>query len=367
MVEFEHARVGAIRSEPRRARRALSTRGRAASSVIASALVLCAVVVAAVLLVLRGGAPATEAKPGQGPSGPRSAVHDPDLERPAAEGTRAKEAPAALDLSSPAAFAGQGSLRGEIVAGSGTVFPERWTLVVEPSPVLRGRERAATRRVEHEHGERSFALTDLPLAGYRVRAEALGLNGTPADVLLVATSPAAFVTLAFAPAGFLDGQVRHADGAPADGLAVTLEHVMTRARVSTETDVNGAWVLRDVVDGEYRLYLGPPAAPLVPPRELVFRAPSLRVPEARLPVVGTLDLVVLDLTQAPVPDTVVTGATSAGGAFEARTDASGRARVRFLVPGTWHLEARAGERTSGSITVEVGAGPPAEVSIHVHS
>ncbi|MBI5363141.1 MAG: carboxypeptidase regulatory-like domain-containing protein [Planctomycetes bacterium] len=334
---------------------------------IAGALIACAVVVAALLLVLRGGAPVPDATQARGAGGPRSAVHDPDLERPSVEGPRAETPPPKLDLSSPAAFAGRGSLRGEIVAGPGTVFPERWTLVVEPSPMLRGKERAATRRVELEHGERTFALTDLPLAGYRVRAEALGLNGTPADVLLVATSPAAFVTLAFAPAGFLDGQVRHSDGAPAEGLAVTLENVVTRARVATETDVNGAWVLRDVVDGAYRLYLGPPAAPLVPPREVLFRAPSLRVPEERLPVVGALDLVVLDLTQAPVPDTVVTGATSAGGAFEARTDASGRAKVRFLVPGTWHLEARAGEHSSGSVTVEVDAGPPADVSIHVHS
>ena len=137
------------------------------------------------------------------------------------------------------AFDGRGRVHGELVAGRGTTHPERWSLVLEGSPMLQGRERASYQRLEFEHGERAFDVPDLPLAGYRVRVEAEGLNGPPVDVLLVASSPAAFVTLTVTPSGFLDGQVRLADGAPAEGLRVTLESAATRARRAIDCDVNG--------------------------------------------------------------------------------------------------------------------------------
>lgn len=367
MTDAEDTRARAIAGERRGAARGLSTRGRAAGSVVLGALVACAVLVAAVMVALRDDGPSDGAGRATHGSAPRGGTPDPALERPVAEPTRAETGPKRpLDLDDPANFSGRGAIRGEFLARPGAQFPSQWTLVVEPSVALKGRERATLRRVEFELGERTFEVLDLPLAGYRVRAEAQGLNATPAEVLLVASSPVAFVTLAFTPAGLVDGIVRQADGSPAEGLSVTIENTSTRARSVVETDVNGAWIARNVVDGEYRIYLGPPAAPLVPPRTIEFRAPSLRAPEERLPPLGALEIVVLDSTQARVPETVLTGASKRGGAFEARTDASGRALVRFLVPGRWNIEARHGARESGSVTVDVTENATSDVSIHVH-
>lgn len=367
--------AGAIQAERRGAPRALSTngcparRGAARAALLVGALVACAVVVAAVWLVLRDGtrvepAPPRTALAGGERTRAEGAPLEPALERdapvakaPTSEGSKTLP---------PRAFDGRGRVHGELVAGRGTTHPERWSLVLEGSPMLQGRERASYQRLEFEHGERAFDVPDLPLAGYRVRVEAEGLNGPPVDVLLVASSPAAFVTLTVTPSGFLDGQVRLADGAPAEGLRVTLESAATRARRAIDCDVNGAFVLRDVVDGEYRLYYGPPDAPLLPARDLVFRAPSLRMPEVQLPQVSGLRVTVLDDYQTKVPGAVVTGTSDNGGAFEAQADSAGLAHSRFLLPGTWRIEVRRGMETSGRVTVEVGLEGEAELSVHVH-
>jgi hypothetical protein len=351
--------------------------GRASAGALAGTLALLALLVAGAWLALREPAPDARGARGAGaPAPPRpgdgAAAAAPDLERPAE--TRPGGAAATAVPPDPArAFDGKGVLRGEVIGARGTAVPERWTLIVEPSRMLAGRDRATTRRIEFERGERTFELTDLPLAGYSVRATAAGSNSQALDVLLVASSPAVFVTLAFAPAGFVEGRAQRADGTAAEGLAVTLERAGTGERLRAVCDVNGAWIVRDVPDGEYRVLYGTPEAPLVPPREIAFRAPSLRVTEVVLPPVGTLLLRVRDDVDALVPGAVVTGTSSAGGAFTATTDANGEARERYLVPGTWRIEARVEaasgvaelERSSGRVTFELQAGPEQECLLRI--
>lgn len=329
------------------------------------AVLLCLAIVAAIVLATRGGETPSDGPragaPEHGERGARAVEHDPVLERdptPASTAERAGEGgrpqPAALD------FSGRGAVRGELVPAPGVALPERWTLVLEPSPFLQGRERAASRRVEFEHGERSFEVLDLPLAGYRVRAEATALNGAGVDVLLVASSPAAFVTLPLSKAGLVDGMVKSNDGRPVQGFPVTLEDRAKRARTTVETDVNGAYLLRDVVDGEYALHFGSPEAPLAT-RELVFRAPSLRVPEEVLPALGAMSFSVIEQDGVPAANASIAGSTSSGGAFELVADHEGRARARFLRPGTWRVEARSGPQSTGVVTIEV----PADVDVPV--
>lgn len=364
-------RRAAQTGEPTRAAREVSTRpehaaqvarrrGAARASLLFGAAVVCAALVAALVLVLRAPAPQPSRPTERGSSPP---VEAPTLELahgPVADRTRASSLPhAPLTASS---FEGRGALRGEVVTQNGAPLPSDWTLVLEPSPVLAGRERAQTRRIARTAAQTTFEVEDLPLAGYRVRAELPTLNGRPIDVLLVASSPEAYVTLALAPAGLIDGIVMKADGAPADEFEVTLEERVPGAapgiggaRRSVRTDVNGAYVLRDVLDGEYWLHFGPPDAPLAPKADILFVAPTLRVPTRTLPPVGALHVEVFDSTLRPVPDVRLAG-SCAGGAFDLRTDAHGAIDAQYLIPGTWRVEVTHPRHAARRHSFEVNAG-----------
>lgn len=331
--------------------RALRRRGRGATGLLAGAAIVCALLVAALWLATRGEhgeAAAHSSEPAPHPDA--GAQLSGALERDADPRTSgAHEAPIPL--------AARGSIRGELVVRAGVAFPDTWTLVIEPSDAVAGRERAATKRVEFTHGEREFRVDDLPLAGYRVRPVAAGLNGLGHDVLLVPSSANVFVTLAFARAGMIDGLVREASGAPAEDVPVTLEAVLGGDTETVRTDANGMYRLLGVVDGEYRVWVGTPSSPLAPAKELSFRAPSLRVPETKLPALGALELVVIDEGDGypRAAGARVWGASSTGGAFDVTADAAGAVSLRHLLPGTWRVEASLGTRASGSVEFEVAA------------
>lgn len=350
-------RVRTISSEPRSARGALSIaldpraqRGRGATGLVAGAAIVCAVLVAALWIATRGQEPESGAHAAVATAHAESAPAQ--LSGPLEHDTsaRANGLPDA-----PIPLAARGSIRGELVVRTGVTFPAAWTLVLEPSAVVSGRERGSARRIEFTHGEREFRVDDLPLAGYRVRPEAAGVNGLGQDVLLVPSSANVFVTLALARAGLLDGLVREASGAPAEGVTVTLENTLGGERTKARTDANGMYVLTDVVDGEYRVWIGTPESPLAPAIDISFRAPSLRVPERKLPALGGLDLVVFDEGDGypRAGGARVWGATSAGGAFDVVADAAGAVSLRHLLPGTWRVEASLGTRASGSVEFEI--------------
>lgn len=364
-------RHDALTRESMRVERALSTRsgstrsarshratraGEARVSLLVGAAVACAAIVAALVLALRPGAE-TSRSHAEAASADRRAqapLLSGDVELP--DRSHAARPDSKGGALSPRSFEGRGAIRGELVPAPGVRIESAWTLVVEPSPVLTGKERAQTRRIERAAHETTFVVEDLPLAGYRVRAEFPTLNGKPIDVLLVASSPAAYVTLAVAPSGTIDGIVLQSDGAPADDFEVTLEERLTHLRRSARTDVNGAYVLRDVLDGEYWLHFGPPDAPLAARADLLFVAPRLRVPTRTLPALGALRLRAYRPGFGPLSDAHAIGSTDAGGTFDVATDAHGIALARYLLPGTWRIEAtRQGSKTL-HLTVEVAAG-----------
>jgi len=361
-----------MQREPRRAPKSLSIerrRGGARGPLVAVLAGVLLLVGTLVFLALRSepgvaGAPGAERARGErgtptalSPAGPAGGAQGATGDGGARQG-------ASNALSEPpTAAATRGTLRGELVLQGGARAPERWTLVVEASPSLTTPERAEGRRLEFDGSQRTFHLDDLPLAGYRLRAEAAGLNGRPAEVLLVPTSSNVFVTLALAPAGFVDGFVLNADGSAADGVLVTLEHAATGDYEQRPTDANGAYRFDAVIDGEYALIVGPRPAPLLAPQALSMRAPSLRAPEQRLPPLGTLSLVVAEVGGALVPGARVLGSNSAGGAFEAQSDDAGRVLARHLIPGTWRIEALYEERSSGGATLELTAGATLEAQL----
>jgi hypothetical protein len=282
-------------------------------------------------------------------------------------GTRTPEAGATIP-SAPAtssASARSGVIRGEVLAAPGAVLPERWTLHVGPHPWLAGHETASDRRIDFEHGETQFELRDLPLGGYLVDAIAPGLNCLPGNVMLVQGSEDQFVTIQLSPSGFIDGGVLDASGRPAEGLEVTLESVPTKDRRTQTTDPGGNFVFREVRDGEYLLLFGRPDSPLLPPQSLLFTAPSMRFPTRTLPPSVSLEIQVVDVQLRPVAGARIRGSASEGGAIDTRCDATGAARIRYLPPGTYRIDANGEGNSRGSAVVALGPKPEASTRIVV--
>jgi hypothetical protein len=345
----------------------LSTRraGRARVLLALAALAAGGVVIA--LWSWRARAPRTPPAAPQDAraSAPRAAPPVPDepLTAPSASADErvSEHADARRD---PRRFDGRGTLRGLVRTPRGVAFPERWRVVVEPSELLEGRERAERRAVELAGDVREFLLDDLPLGGYAVRAEAEGMNSPTLHVLLVRQSPAQYVTTELTPAGTIDGSVVDAAGLPAEGVELVLASARGERRTA-RTDPAGRYEFPRVLDGEYTLWVGSPEAPLLPPLELAFQAPALAVPLRELPPLGELEIEVVDDTLAPVPDVAVRGFGAARGRIEARTDATGRALARHLPPGEYRIEALDALGRKGKLYAQVVAGERASIAMRV--
>ena len=299
-----------------------------------------------------GGGTASAARPEVGgPEGPRSAdasqrgpeeVPAPGSGRETPAGPGAQ--PADLTLGGPdpdqAAFGpGTAEIRGYIETVDETPFPQAWTLALEPSTTLVGRERVEPRVIEFSGGQREFRVPDLPLGGYDVIPRAEGMNGRRTPVLLSRAGQSPYITLQLYPAGFLEGRVVDHEGRPAEGLRITLRGAGLEAPRSTTTDFLGGYRFDGVLDGEYTLSFGDPRSPVLPPTSLVFSAPTLTVPERDLPQLSHLDLLVLDGEGNPVHGAKVEGSGASGGYVEVETDGEGRARAAFLPPGRYRLSA----------------------------
>lgn len=263
----------------------------------------------------------------------------------------------------PARFDGRGRIRGELSAAPGVTLPARWKLCLDPHPTWIGSERAVRRVIECANAE--FTVPDVPLAAYRVRAEAEGLNGDSVDVLLVRGSDDVFVQIALHPAGRIDGRVLAPDGAPAEDLLVTLEAHATNTRRETRVAADGTFEFRDVVDGEYALTYGPPESPLVPPREILFRAPTLRAPAIDMPPTASIRVRTVDARGQAVPSVEVDGFGAPRGFVRTTTGFDGKALARWLPAGLYRLEARAPDGRRGKISVDVNVGPEVEVVLQL--
>ncbi|MDZ4773901.1 MAG: carboxypeptidase-like regulatory domain-containing protein [Planctomycetota bacterium] len=347
------------------ARDALLRRGASSTGVLIAVVAAVALVVGAFVWLTPTRGPQV-VETGRTTAPAKTTPHDAPLsviERDAPRVPTSTEAPpAALG---PQRFVGRGRIHGEVLAADGVQFPNDWSLVVEPSPTLIGSEYAITKRIEFHAGERAFDVDDLPLAGYQVRAVAPSLNCTDLSVLLVKGSEVVFGTLQFKPSGFIEGRVVSAVGTPADGVAIVLEEVATKLRRTQSADANGAFSFHDVLDGEYKLYVGSAETPLVKPGDIQFRAPSLRFKDVTLPATGTLLVETRSENGAPLSDVEVSGFGTQGGAFRVKTDFQGRARVAWLPPGDYRIEGKSDDERRGRVTLAVDADVDAVAVVHL--
>jgi len=266
-------------------------------------------------------------------------------------------------------FRGEGRIEGYLDLPAGLQAPRPWTLVLEPSKVLIGGDRAEGRRVTFEQGEREFALEHVPLGGYQLRAEAVNMSGAP-ELLLLARPDAqdVIVHLALRQAAFVEGWVEDAAGAPVEGVTLVLEPLAGGETRTTLTDVRGGYRFENVPDGDHRLSAGRAPSPLAQPLELAVSPPSVSVPRIVVPLLYELEIAVLDSAENPVAGVALDGWGSGGGTVSATTDARGTALARHLPAGRITVNASIGEgaaQRSGRGVVEIAAGASARLEIHL--
>lgn len=363
--------------ESRRARRGLSiarvstTRRTQAGSAARMALLAVVLVAAGAGVVwfiatqssgVRSGAQ-PDAASSTAPQGTTPAIQRPPPEdsfTPALEvgrsSTQPRPVPAPFDYSR---FEGRGQIRGYINPPPGSTPPQVWRLVIEPSTTLIGGERAERRELSFEHGEQEFAALDLPLGGYDVRVSAFGLSANVQHVLLA--KPAEdnlYLTFQLSPSGFIEGRVS-SGGVGLEGVPLALEPEPPIAGVPArrvKSGPGGAFLFDDLSDGRYRLIVGEPASPVIPPREIDFKRPALHVDELLLPELGELAINVRDASGRALPDVELRGYGEHGGHVEARTDSRGQAVARFLPEGRYTVIATdsAGRHVKGRKLLAAG-------------
>jgi hypothetical protein len=261
----------------------------------------------------------------------------------------------------------KGSLRGHVEVSGEEPFPRVWRLELVPSATLPRRELAETRTLEFVHGEQDFAVSELALAGYDVRAMASGFNGLALPVLLEPGNEHPFVNLRMVPAGSLTGRVLDANGAPAEGIPVTLFGVTDGDQREAVSDARGLYEFVGLPDGAYELLFGKAEAPLIRERRPVrFQAPSLTFPDTELPPLGAIAVRVVDSLARPLEGLLVRGSGTNGGVVEGTTDFDGRLLARHLPAGHFRLRVSrpsSPEQREKRFAVEVFAGTTSEAPV----
>lgn len=260
-------------------------------------------------------------------------------------------------------FYGRGSIRGLVSVASGVTLPPEFTLHIGPSDSLFGREHAESRSQVTTEAE--FVFEDIPLGGYDVWVAAPGMNSRRNPVLLTQAVPSPYVVLKVAPTGFVDGYVVNKDGRPAAELRVALDAVHSDQRIETQTRQDGFYVFDDVPDGEYQISFGPLDAPLVPPRDLVFQAPSMRFPNVELPPTADILIHTTDRDGKAVGEVTLTGFGRPSGRLSLVTDLAGNGWARNLPLGRYKVSARNEQGLRASMTLVVEDKPGQEFYIAV--
>ena len=154
------------------------------------------------------------------------------------------------------------------------------------------------------------------------------------------------------------GSVLDTAGKEVEGLAVSVR-AAKRIEARTLTELTGRFRLSGVFEGDYELVLGDPDGPVVPPRPHSVRAPvsgSLDpLLELVVPVLLSIEVLVVDDQGLPVSGARVEGRGEQGGRVEVETDAEGRARAGFLPAGSYRLFASHDTLGRGNRLIQLAA------------
>ena len=252
---------------------------------------------------------------------------------------------------------GRGLIRGFVQAPPGIEFPMEWILIVEPSSMLIGADRAERRRLEFHAGERDFEISGLSLGGYMLRASAFGMATEQQHLLLARPHETElYVQMQLLPTAFVDGRVSQPDSTPAIGLELALEPKPAGVRVFTISDHYGHFLFSDVQAGAYTLHFGRAENPVREPIDVVVGTSPTRLPDCIVPPLEELIVRVLSAPGEAAVGVQLDGYGSNGGRISGKTNQDGEYRARFLPAGRYTIDATAadGRRARARKIVEVG-------------
>jgi hypothetical protein len=248
-----------------------------------------------------------------------------------------------------------GKLVGRLEFGPGVTEPVSWQLLVLDWT-------GDLVRTESFRGsEQRFELA-LPPGDYSVRAEAQAVGSQPASVHVERGRSTEPLTLVLSGLAALSGSVRDESGAPVAGLPVFLRDPRGLA-ATVETDPDGDFALPPLPGGRYELLLGAQEAPIVASLPVDLAEPVQELEPQVVPVLGWVELTVLDGAGRPAPLASFSGSGNRGGLLEGETDAQGRATVRLLPPGMYRVVASHPTLGRASEVFPLGGGEGSQVEL----
>lgn len=310
--------------------------------------------------------PAAEPPP---PVEPPARLENPEVTRADSGLGEPGERPPAVypaELDDPSRFDGRGKVEIHLKVTDGIELPERWTVTFSPSPARIGGDRAVGRRVEVTSGP-VVEIDDVQLGAYSVRASAGDLESEPYDFELRKPDEVDLVfPLTLRERGFISGRVVDAKGVPVEGLPVFLLAQRSEFRREVKTDANGKYTFPKVPDGDYRVRVGSAETALAAVEDLSFVAPSAHLRDLSTPLMGTLNVRVVDENGVGLTGVKVQGLGLLSGAFELVTGPDGRASAGPCVGGDLRLYAS--DPTAGNGNAELHFHPdegPGEIEIRL--
>ncbi len=239
-------------------------------------------------------------------------------------------------------FDGTGQISGELFPSDSVAMPESWTLVIEPSQFAMGRETAIRKELEFPGNQTTFEVRDLPMASYRVYAQAEGQASMALEVSLFKiegpghrSKDHSHVMLQLQPLTGLDVFLRNVDLSPATELDLTLESTASRKRWQAQTNAAGRFSFERLPAGSYRLMVGYADQPLVPEAEIQVDLGQVATWQGTLPATYSMNLKVIDDQGRPLPEAILRG--HGGAPIAGRTDFDGMFTQRYLPQGTYRI------------------------------
>jgi len=344
--------MAAAEPEERPAHETSGARARVSNARKALALLAAAAAIAAVGIGLFGIGPSERASREREDVGPpidrRNTTHapppvePPSAPAPGAERTSVGEPERDSEIEIEESAPTSGSLRVVVVRKDGKPLEEECVVAIGPPGLPVEGAARTTSRATIPPGRDRCAFDPLPFGMYAVSAVAESRTTGWAQVFVTPEAPHPLVRLVLSPARFVDGTILDEEGAPVEGVRVSIvpeDEEAGRIRAEARSNAAGYYRIEGVVEGAYSLRVGPEESAFFPPVRISIAASALRH-DVRLASLGSLEVLVTDEEGRPLESALVEGYGPPGGTFRGRTEPTGAFVARALPAGEYRVHVR---------------------------